>query len=556
MPFSIPHDLNDFYNTFYHDLAQSQPDDKIVPRHHVLGDRFAQCQDFPDFKSMLLVDSIPINVEGLASFLLELENAGFVVNRSPMLQTWPKKIKLSSAERKALWQDQLKRVKSAVPYTDILAQVEPIILPDGKGAWDIDPKNKFDRHWFNDVIGEKYIGTTKGRNEGFQQLKQRALNNDLDAIHPYALWLMDNKEYDQAISLLHTAAERESADAHAELGRIYATGEGVDEDLALAKHHYEMAAASQHNQAFHALATLYEFGGKLGADIPLSFSYHLKAANAGNHLSMGCVAKQYYHGFGVEKDVEKALHYAQMGEECLDGTSLQVIGEYLGGELGEWDKALPYFEASASVGDPEGAHFAGWCLLTGNGAEPAPEVACNYLAKAADMGHVQSMFLLGGYYCEENNPTKNYPLSLYWLRKAAERDHAFALVILGKLHLSTDAEVLDYEQAYSYFERAGSYNFHKAFSFMSECHRLGWGVEADNHLAFSYMLKAAELGCKNAMQRVSQYYAEGFGTEMDYYQSDIWLQKYQRCTEDKPYHFVDQVYADALGYVIDTVEEQ
>ncbi|MDA5543832.1 SEL1-like repeat protein [Yersinia rochesterensis] len=556
MALLVARHLSDFFNTFYHDTKSSQPIERPFLTHHVCGDLFAKHMGYENFKALLSLDTMPINVEGLVSFLSDLENRGFVITRSPIQLIWPKKIKFTSPERKALWQDQLYRVKSEVPFTDVLGLVEPIILPDGKGKWDIDPKNKFDRRWFVAVLGEEFVSDTKGRNEGFQHLKERALDNDPEAVHPYALWLMDDNQYQQGLSMLHSAASKGNADAHAELGRIYATGEGVDEDLIMAKHHYEMAAASNHNQALHALGALYEYKGKLETDVALSFAYHLRAAEAGNHTSMGCVAKQYFHGFGVDKDVDKALHYAHMGAKCLDGCSLQVLGENAGHVKGDWDKAFGYFTASALVGDEEGLHFAGWCLLTGNGTKRDIDKACKYLAEAADMGHINSMFMLGAFLCDDLNLNKNYTLSLHWLRKAAERDHAFALVILGKLHLTPEAEVLDYQNAHSCFLKACKLKYHQAFSFLSECYRLGLGIDPDYKLAFTFMVEAAELGSKNAMKLVSQYYAEGFGTEMNDYQADIWLKKYQNCIENKPYHYVDQVYADAPGYVVDAGEEQ
>lgn len=555
MPLSVTHDLNLFFNTFYHDTKSSQPIEGQFLTHHVCGDLFAEHMGYENFKALLSLDTVPINVEGLVSFLSALEDKGFLITRSPIQLIWPKKIKFTSSERKALWLDQLDRVKSKVPFTDVLGLVEPIILPDGKGKWDIDPKNKFDRRWFIAVLNEEFVSNTKGRNEGFQQLKKRALDNDPEAVYRYALWFIDNKQYSQGLSMLHLAASQGNVDSHAELGRIYATGDGIDEDLIKAKYHYEMAAASSHNQALHALGSLYEYKGKLETNLALSFAYHLRAAKAGNYRSMGCVAKQYFHGFGVDKDVDKALYYANNGAECLDGCSLQVLGENAGHIQGDWDKAFGYFTASALVGDEEGLHYAGWCLLTGNGTKPDTDKACEYLAEAADKGHVNSMFMLGAFLGDPANPNKNYALGLYWLRKAADRDHAFALVILGRLHLIPEAKVLDYQLARSCFLRACKFKYHQAFRFLSECYRFGLGVELDDNLAFKFMLDAAKLGSKDAMKQVSQYYAEGIGAEINDYQADMWLKKYQSCIEDKPYHYVDQVYADAPGYLVDAGRE-
>ncbi|HEJ9659990.1 TPA: SEL1-like repeat protein [Proteus mirabilis] len=553
MPFSVEHDLNDFFNSFYHDISKIQPEYKPFLRHHVCGDLFAKHMGFASFKSMLTEELIPIDVEGLVSFLSELESRGFVANRTPIQLIWPKKIKFTSSERKALWLDQLRRKKSVVQFTDVLGLVEPIILPDGKGKWDIDPKNKFDRQWFVAVLGEDFVSKSKGRNEGFQHIKQKALEGDVEAAHPYALYLLDKKEYGEAFKVLHAAALKGNADCHAELGMLYVEGIGVERNLTLGKKHYEAAAAANHNQALHALATLYSFLNLFDTDIALSFDYHLRAARAGNHMSMGCVAKQYLHGFGVEKNIEKALYYATWGAECLDGCSLQVLGEYHAFEKGDWTKAFGYFKASAMLGFEEGSHYTGWCLLTGTGTDIDIELSCQYLEQAADKGRVDSMWILGAYYCEQTT-NRNYPLSFHWLRKAAEHDHAAAINSLGVLHLDINAKMVDYEKANYYFKRACDLHLHQAFCNLSESYRLGRGVNIDYEVAFKLMQRGAELGSKRAMKEVSQYHFKGFGTEIDYHQSDLWLQKYQNCEDDKPYHYVDQVYANAPGYVVKTDE--
>ncbi len=554
MPFSSERDLNDFFNSFYHDISKIQPEHDPFLRHHVCGDLFAKHMGFTNFKSMLNEKLIPVNVEGLVSFLSELESRGFVTERSPIQLIWPKKIKFTSSERKALWLDQLRRKKSVVPFTDVLGLVEPIILPDGKGQWDIDPKNKIDRQWFVAVLGEEFVSKTKGRNEGFQHIKQKALEGDPEAAHPYALYLLDKKEYDEAFKVLHAAALEGNADCHAELGRLYVEGEGVEFDLALGKKHYEAAAAANHNQALHALATLYSFQNLFDTDIALSFDYHLRAAKAGNYMSMGCVAKQYFHGFGVVKDIDKALLYANDGAACLDGCSLQVKGEYLALEEGDWTRAFSYFKASAMIGNEEGNFFTGWCLLTGTGTDIDVESGCQYLEKSAEQGHIDSMWMLGAHHGHQKTAERNYPLSLHWLRKAAEHDHADAINMLGVLHLDTDGGMIDYQDANYYFERACNLRLHRAFCNLSESYRLGRGVDADYEVAFTLMLNGAELGSKRAMKMVSQYYSEGFGTEIDNYQSDLWLQKYQDCEDDKPYHYVDQVYAGASDYAVETDE--
>ncbi|BBR41242.1 hypothetical protein WP3W19E03_37670 [Aeromonas veronii] len=53
MPFSSERDLNDFFNSFYHDISKIQPEHNPFLRHHVCGDLFAKHMGFTNFKSML-----------------------------------------------------------------------------------------------------------------------------------------------------------------------------------------------------------------------------------------------------------------------------------------------------------------------------------------------------------------------------------------------------------------------------------------------------------------------------------------------------------------------
>ena len=555
MPFTKS-TLIKFANANHYKHREAQPSGKHFLKLFTNGNVLARSFGFPDFPTMLAQDSIPISVSSLNAYISELERRGFVSAKSPMVLTFPSDTDFQGTELTDLWIDLVNRKKSEVFFTDVLAAQVPMLLPDGKGKWDVDPKSPIAVDWFKEILGDDYIAKPRGRNEGALKLQQRFENDDMSAAVPHAIVLLSDGHLDEAVKVLHAAAQEGNADAHAELGRLYLTGEGVPVCLTRAKHHYEAAAKSEHMQALHVLGTLYGSKGALETNMPLSHSYHKRAIAAGNHSSIAWLGNAYYLGYGVEQDIEEGLSYYRQGVEVLDGCCLAAYGNHLLRVKNDPEAAVMFYKASSLSGDHEGQFFYGQCLMYGWGCAIDYSKAVDQFQLSATSGYVPAMYMLGsclykGYACE-----KSYTEALSWLLKASDKGHAEAMCKAGVCFAEGNGVPVNCIAANSLFQDSGDNKYPYGYYLLARSYRYGKGVEKDMDEAFRLLVIAAEAGCKQAMLGLAEFYEHGLAGECDYDLSDYWT----NMAEDTPahcyYQYVDPEHLPHLPESYYTAKEE
>jgi len=107
-----------------------------------------------------------------------------------------------------------------------------------------------------------------------------------------------------AVDWYKKAAEQGDARAQNNLGRCYATGDGVTADDKIAVQWLTKAAEQGHAKGMNNLAVMYSQGRGVLRDQTIAKMWRLKAAEAGD-AEYG-IAEAYINGFGVEKDAAEA----------------------------------------------------------------------------------------------------------------------------------------------------------------------------------------------------------------------------------------------------------
>lgn len=131
---------------------------------------------------------------------------------------------------------------------------------------------------------------------------------------------------------LHQAAQLGHAQAQAQLGLMYLTGETVEQDLNLGLKYLQQSAAHMNSTALNALGEAYEHGSGVDPDIQQSIRYYTQAAAKVNPDAYSHLGYLYTKGIGVERDINLAREWLEKGSLLGHETSqtlLKNVNAYL-----------------------------------------------------------------------------------------------------------------------------------------------------------------------------------------------------------------------------------
>ena len=208
------------------------------------------------------------------------------------------------------------------------------------------------------------------------------------------------------------------------------------------------------------LGTLHSTGRGVGQDYTKATEWYWKAADAGNSLGLRYLVNYYIYGWGVDKDLGKALElldrYSESGNDDVSG----LYGNYYY-TLKDYDKAAEYYTT------------------------------------AADSGDAAAMRQLGQIYKQKND----YKTSLEWYEKSADAGDPDGAREAGEYNLYGFTGEVDYEKAYDYFIKAAELykekNYSRSLYFLvlrhlGDMYSQGQGVETDPDKAAEYYALADE----------------------------------------------------------------
>lgn len=222
-------------------------------------------------------------------------------------------------------------------------------------------------------------------------------------------------------------------------GYFYYTGtNGRPKDHKKASQYFVKAAELGVSEAMNYIGLMYESGDVFEKSYKKAVEWFLKAIRTdnGNRFAAKNMARMYYNGFGLPKDMEKAYVYAHaatvLGVSALDisyAQSCYLTGCILLEHYKKYSESVMYFKAAAAHGNiPEAWFNLGW--LAARGALPAKcylgkervhiDLTANYFyEKAANLGYLPAMDEVG----RLNILYQDMRTAKYWLMKAAERGY-------------------------------------------------------------------------------------------------------------------------------------
>lgn len=248
------------------------------------------------------------------------------------------------------------------------------------------------------------------------------------------------------------------------------------------------------------LASLYTFATEK-CDYKKAFEYATIAVDDDESEGYLVLGSLYLNGWGVEKDVNKALENYKMAAALGDETAMNQIGLiYMDSDEFEAnpEQSFYWFNEAAKKGSDVGMFNLGCCYKDGLGIEADVEQAAEWFKKSAELGYVDAMVELGGYYQEI---LVDFEKSKMWYLKAAELGNAEAQNKLGVLCANIDN---DYKEAVKWYKKAMEQDDYWAYENYADCLWNGNGVQKSKEEAMEMMQKAISLGHPNAEDELKE----------------------------------------------------
>lgn len=177
---------------------------------------------------------------------------------------------------------------------------------------------------------------------------------DVKSLLKQADALYNEKSYVEARKLWDKAADLGSGEAEYKLSKLYALGQGVDENTELYFEYLEKSANKDELEALKTLGEEYYAGRVITRDYGKAFPLLKKAAIRGDIESQVQLGRMYEYGDGVEKDLEKALEWYKKAANENDSSALLEIGRMYRDGHGvkkDIDRAISYFERGIKDSD-------------------------------------------------------------------------------------------------------------------------------------------------------------------------------------------------------------
>ena len=248
------------------------------------------------------------------------------------------------------------------------------------------------------------------------------------------------------------------------------------------------------------LAYLYTFATEK-CDYKKAFEYATIAVDDDDSEGFFVLGALYFNGWGVEKDVNRALDNYKMAAALGDAGAMNQIGFIFMGDEGieaNPEQSFYWFNEAAKKGDDVGMYNLGCCYKNGFGIEADVEQAAEWFKKSAKLGYVGAMVELGEYY---QATLVDFEKSKMWYLKAAELGNADAQNKLGVLCANIDN---DYKEAVKWYKKAMEQDDYWAYENYAECLWNGNGVQENKKKAMEMMQKAISLGHPNAEDELKE----------------------------------------------------
>lgn len=319
-------------------------------------------------------------------------------------------------------------------------------------------------------------------------------------------------------------------------------------------------------------------------------------ADNGDGESLLVISAMYFQGLGVQKDVNKAITYAEKAsnlgkqeapvvlasiyftlnrvsegrtilENAADKGNLKAIGKLssIYYDMGDFKNAFMYAKKAADMGDKIFQARTAVFYEFGQGIDKNIKLAISYYEKSFNNGYIQAGLELAKIYHIGVKVTKDLDKAINIYKKLADAGIVFPQVMLGRIY---QIDKKDMETAKTWYKKALNSKANEidtAFAQSSYADFLALNREYKE--AFSFMSLAAQSGYLEAQYRLASYYENKTGTSQNFDKALYWYKMaaergHEKASEilknsEKHFTFTKKLFSDKLhqdvitSYILD-----
>ncbi|GGH65217.1 TPR repeat protein [Filimonas zeae] len=378
--------------------------------------------------------------------------------------------------------------------------------------------------------------------------------------------------YTRAAEYYKKAAARNSGLGMARLGDFYLSGMGVKVDSVQGNTWLDKAIAAGHPDAFHTRAFSYRYGGQgvpkdslkaqeffkksyeaamaqpekgngeylyyagralvdaKGADTLTGVELLQRAVNKGYKEAQYRLGIIYITGTMVDQDVNKAVQLLNRSVAKGYIPAMQRMASIYNRGLGnisqDLNKALDWFERTATQGDDYSAYMAGVMYADGKGVTQDCAKGIAWYELAGKRGYVNGYNVIGNTYYWGSCVTKDYAKAVRYYEKAGAEGHAAAMNNAGNTYFAGgNGLTQNYAKAAEwYLKGAAKGNAWCMYNYGNMLYD-GKGMTADQAKAAEWYEKSAGLNNTDAMDKLYSMYYNGIGVKKDKKRAEDWQAK-------------------------------
>jgi TPR repeat protein len=222
----------------------------------------------------------------------------------------------------------------------------------------------------------------------------------------------------------------DEAMAQQEYMRWEARDETVESNLTESFKHLLNAANMGHPKAQYEVGFMYSSGRGVEQDYEQAREWYAKAAEKGHHPAQDNLGLLYEHGYGGAVDKQMAKRYYEQA-----AANNSVMGHYHLAmwyvDEGEHAKAIEHLKVAAKADIAEAQSQLALCYYGGQGVKRNYNEAFEWFQKAADQGDGQAQFDLARMYRDAQGTAQDLGKAANWFAKAARNGVWLAYYELG-----------------------------------------------------------------------------------------------------------------------------
>jgi uncharacterized protein len=232
-------------------------------------------------------------------------------------------------------------------------------------------------------------------------------------------------------------ASQNELPALVEIGRRFASGNGVDRDATQAARAFRLAADQGHPLARYELGVLTEEGRGVVRDQERATQLFRLAAQQGLAEAQLRLAAQYQLGRGVAQDYREAVAWLIRAADQGNARALTMLGQAHEDGLGidqDFTRAAALYQQAAELGDAEAHWHLGALLEHGRGVARNLEAAALHYQRAAERRIAPAQNALAAMYRDGRGVARNLEAAALHYQRAAERRIAPAQNALAAMY--------------------------------------------------------------------------------------------------------------------------